>query len=114
MQRTAEPTQGRIRLHLDLRPVDGDVEVEVEAEVDRLLGFGARHADVGQTIRSWCAPIPKATSSAFSAASHAGPDRQRHSWSAARGQEGLHRCPPPIAAPSSTARSVRSLCSALV
>jgi hypothetical protein len=35
----------KLRLHLDLRPTDGDVD----AEVERLVGLGARHADVGQT-----------------------------------------------------------------
>lgn len=35
----------KLRLHLDLRPEAGDVE----AEVERLVGLGARHADVGQT-----------------------------------------------------------------
>jgi catechol 2,3-dioxygenase-like lactoylglutathione lyase family enzyme len=44
LQRTSEPTPGKIRLHMDLRPVDGDVDIEV----DRLLGLGAAHADVGQ------------------------------------------------------------------
>ena len=37
--------QEKLRLHLDLRPVDGDVE----AEVRRLEGIGARRTDVGQT-----------------------------------------------------------------
>jgi catechol 2,3-dioxygenase-like lactoylglutathione lyase family enzyme len=46
LQRTSEPQRGKIRLHLDLRPLDG----EVEAEVDRLLGLGAKHADVGQKV----------------------------------------------------------------
>lgn len=35
------------RLHLDFRPDDRD------AEVQRLLALGARHADVGQGDRSW-------------------------------------------------------------
>ncbi len=35
------------RLHLDFRPDDQ------EAEVARLLGLGARHADVGQGEQSW-------------------------------------------------------------
>jgi hypothetical protein len=34
-----------MRGHLDLVAADG----EVEAEVDRLIGLGARRADVGQT-----------------------------------------------------------------
>jgi catechol 2,3-dioxygenase-like lactoylglutathione lyase family enzyme len=37
------------RLHLDLRPIDGSHE----AEVQRLLGLGARHADVGQGEVPW-------------------------------------------------------------
>jgi hypothetical protein len=35
------------RLHLDFRPDDQ------EAEVDRLLALGARHADVGQGEQPW-------------------------------------------------------------
>jgi Glyoxalase-like domain len=35
------------RLHLDFRPEDRD------AEVARLLGLGATHADVGQGEQSW-------------------------------------------------------------
>jgi catechol 2,3-dioxygenase-like lactoylglutathione lyase family enzyme len=37
------------RLHLDLRPIDGSHE----AEVERLLGLGARRADVGQGQVPW-------------------------------------------------------------
>ena len=37
------------RLHLDLRPVDRSHE----AEVERLIGLGARHADVGQGEVPW-------------------------------------------------------------
>jgi catechol 2,3-dioxygenase-like lactoylglutathione lyase family enzyme len=37
------------RLHLDLRPVDGSHE----AEVERLLGLGARRADIGQGAVPW-------------------------------------------------------------
>jgi len=37
------------RLHLDLSPVDRSHE----AEVERLLGLGARHADVGQGTIRW-------------------------------------------------------------
>lgn len=44
LQRVDEPTPGKVRGHPDLRPADGDVE----AEVERLLALGARHADVGQ------------------------------------------------------------------
>jgi hypothetical protein len=35
------------RLHLDLRPADQ------EAEVERLLGLGARRVDIGQGDSSW-------------------------------------------------------------
>ena len=45
LQPVDERKQEKVRLHLDLRPGDGDVE----AEVDRLLGLGATRADVGQT-----------------------------------------------------------------
>jgi hypothetical protein len=38
---------GKNRLHLDFRPDDQ------QAEVTRLLGLGARHADVGQGQQSW-------------------------------------------------------------
>jgi catechol 2,3-dioxygenase-like lactoylglutathione lyase family enzyme len=37
------------RLHLDIRPVDRTQE----AEVLRLIGLGARRADVGQGARRW-------------------------------------------------------------
>jgi glyoxalase superfamily protein len=37
------------RLHLDIRPVDTPHEVEVE----RLIGLGARRADVGQGNKPW-------------------------------------------------------------
>jgi hypothetical protein len=37
------------RLHLDIRPVGSPHE----AEVERLLGLGARHADVGQGEVPW-------------------------------------------------------------
>jgi predicted enzyme related to lactoylglutathione lyase len=35
------------RLHLDLRPADQD------AEVERLLGLGARRVDIGQGEQTW-------------------------------------------------------------
>lgn len=38
---------GKNRLHLDFRPDDQ------EAEVARLLGLGARHADIGQGQQTW-------------------------------------------------------------
>ena len=37
------------RLHLDIRPVG----CRYEAEVERLIGLGARRADVGQGSRPW-------------------------------------------------------------
>jgi catechol 2,3-dioxygenase-like lactoylglutathione lyase family enzyme len=37
------------RLHLDVSPIDRSQE----AEVERLLGLGARHADVGQGTQPW-------------------------------------------------------------
>ncbi|MEU4367872.1 VOC family protein [Micromonospora chersina] len=44
LQGSGTPKNGKNRLHLDL-VADGDPA----AEVDRLIGLGARHADVGQT-----------------------------------------------------------------
>ena len=45
--RVPEPKTVKNRLHLDLRPDDRD------AAVDRLLGLGATHADIGQGEQSW-------------------------------------------------------------
>ena len=45
LQPVSESKRDKLRLHLDLRPDDGDVE----GEVDRLVGLGASRADVGQT-----------------------------------------------------------------
>jgi hypothetical protein len=45
LQNTGEPKLGKNRDHPDLRPVEGDVDREVE----RLIKLRARHADVGQT-----------------------------------------------------------------
>ncbi len=42
-----EAKQTKNRLHLDLRPDDQ------AAEVERLIGLGARHVDVGQRDASW-------------------------------------------------------------
>jgi catechol 2,3-dioxygenase-like lactoylglutathione lyase family enzyme len=42
-----DPTPGKNRLHLDLRPVDQD------AEVARLESLGAKRVDVGQGEASW-------------------------------------------------------------
>jgi Glyoxalase-like domain len=48
--RVSEGKTGKNRLHLDVNPTDR----EQEEEVRRLLGLGARHADVGQTgEESW-------------------------------------------------------------
>ena len=46
----AEPTPGKLRLHLDLNATDRDQD----AELARLLALGATRADVGQTgDESW-------------------------------------------------------------
>jgi catechol 2,3-dioxygenase-like lactoylglutathione lyase family enzyme len=46
----ADPTPGKVRLHIDLNPTDRDQD----AELERLLGLGATRADVGQTgDESW-------------------------------------------------------------
>jgi hypothetical protein len=41
----ADPTPGKVRLHLDVSPTDR----EQESELGRLLGLGATRAEVGQT-----------------------------------------------------------------
>ena len=43
LQRVPEPKQGKARIHFDLRVDD------VEAEVQRLEGLGARRIDIGQS-----------------------------------------------------------------
>jgi hypothetical protein len=45
----AEGKSVKNRLHLDVRPVDGSPD----AEVQRLIGLGARPADVGQGPAPW-------------------------------------------------------------
>ena len=56
--RVREAKTQKNRLHLDLRPDAQRVEVE------RLLGLGARRADVGQCEnRGWCRKTRRATSS---------------------------------------------------
>ena len=45
----AEPTPGKARLHIDLNATDRDQA----AELDRLLGLGARPADIGQGDVTW-------------------------------------------------------------
>lgn len=42
---SSNPRPGRLPLHIDVNPVDRDQD----AELERLLGLGARLADVGQT-----------------------------------------------------------------
>lgn len=47
---SSDPRHGKLRLHLDVNPVDRDQDTELE----RLLALGARRADVGQTgEESW-------------------------------------------------------------
>ena len=41
---SSNPRPGRLSLHIDINPVDRDQD----AELERLLGLGARPADVGQ------------------------------------------------------------------
>ena len=45
LQKVDESKQGKLRVHFDLRPDDGDVDREVQ----RLLRLGATRAEVGQT-----------------------------------------------------------------
>ena len=48
--RVPDPTPGKLRLHIDVNATDRDQD----AELERLLGLGARPADVGQTgEESW-------------------------------------------------------------
>ena len=50
LSRSDEPRRARSRLHLDVNATDRDQD----AELQRLLGLGARPADVGQTGQeSW-------------------------------------------------------------
>ncbi len=45
-----EPEQGKSRSHIDVNATDRDQD----AELERLLQLGARHADIGQTgEESW-------------------------------------------------------------
>lgn len=47
---SSDPRNGKLRLHIDVNPVDRDQD----AELERLLSLGARPADVGQTgAESW-------------------------------------------------------------
>ncbi|MDV8007791.1 VOC family protein [Rhodococcus sp. IEGM 1318] len=45
LSRRDEPEKGKPRLHIDVNTTDRDQE----AELERLLGLGARPADIGQT-----------------------------------------------------------------
>jgi catechol 2,3-dioxygenase-like lactoylglutathione lyase family enzyme len=48
--RVADPTPGKLRLHIDVSPTDRDQDDELQ----RLIDLGARPADVGQTgEESW-------------------------------------------------------------
>jgi len=48
--RTAEPKQGKLRLHIDVSPTDQDQD----GELSRLLAAGATRVDIGQTgEESW-------------------------------------------------------------
>ncbi|MEU7791065.1 VOC family protein [Amycolatopsis sp. NPDC049159] len=50
LARTDDPRRGKLPLHVDVNPVGGDQE----AELERLLALGARPADVGQDgTESW-------------------------------------------------------------
>ena len=47
---SSDPRTGKLRLHIDVNPVDRDQD----AELERLLALGARRADIGQTGQeSW-------------------------------------------------------------
>ena len=47
---SSDPRNGKLRLHIDVNPVDR----EQDAELERLLALGATRADVGQTgAESW-------------------------------------------------------------
>lgn len=47
LSRREEPEPGKTRLHIDVNATDRDQD----AELERLLGIGARPADIGQTGR---------------------------------------------------------------
>lgn len=50
LSRSEEPRAGKLPLHIDVNATDRDQD----AELERLLAVGARHADVGQTgEESW-------------------------------------------------------------
>ncbi|WP_327250720.1 VOC family protein [Streptomyces sp. NBC_01244] len=47
---SSDPRRGKLRLHVDVNPVDRDQD----AELERLLALGARPVDIGQTgAESW-------------------------------------------------------------
>lgn len=50
LSRTDEPERSKPRLHIDVNATDRDQD----AELERLLGLGARPADIGQTgVEQW-------------------------------------------------------------
>lgn len=50
LSKTEHPEPSKPRLHIDVNPTDRDQD----AELERLLGLGARHTDIGQTgEESW-------------------------------------------------------------
>jgi catechol-2,3-dioxygenase len=49
LYRSSDPKRGKLRLHFDLRPTDGDYSVELA----RLHALGALPADVGQGDAPW-------------------------------------------------------------
>ena len=44
-----DPTPGKLRMHLDLSPLPG----ERDAQVDRALSLGATRVDIGQGEQTW-------------------------------------------------------------
>jgi Glyoxalase-like domain len=48
-ERVPEGKTVKNRIHLDVNPVN----VDQQAEVERLIGLGARHVDIGQGEQSW-------------------------------------------------------------
>jgi catechol-2,3-dioxygenase len=49
LNRVTEPKQQKLRLHIDVNATDRDQA----AELERLLGLGARHVDIGQSSVRW-------------------------------------------------------------
>ena len=73
LQPTTAPKREKLRLHLDLRPAAG---VTVAAEVQRLIGLGARRADVGQTGSEGLTVLSDPEGNEFCVL-HRDPERQR-------------------------------------